>query len=78
MASFDVRVVNDDQEGIRGARVVLGFTSVLMGMTDEKYTDSDGYAEFDRYDEGEVEVFVDGSSYGNYLYENDGGITITI
>lgn len=78
MASFDVHVVNDDQEGIKGIRVVLGFTSVLRGMTAVEYTDSDGHAEFDGYDEGEVEVFVDGSSYGNYFYEDGGGITITI
>lgn len=77
MASFSVRVVDDDQKPISGARVVLGFTSVLRGMTTEDYTDSDGYAYFDGYDEGDMEVFVRGSSYGTYYYGNGDSITIT-
>lgn len=74
---FDVHVVNDDGDGIEGVRVVLGFTDILRGMTSTEYTDSDGHAEFDGYDEGEVEVFVDGSSCGTYQYEDGGGITVT-
>jgi hypothetical protein len=77
MASFSVRVVDDDQEGLKGVRVALSFTSILRGMTAEEYTDSDGYAEFDGYDEGDVEVFIGGSSYGTYKYEDGGSITIT-
>ncbi|PIR89823.1 hypothetical protein COU04_01470 [bacterium (Candidatus Gribaldobacteria) CG10_big_fil_rev_8_21_14_0_10_33_41] len=78
MASFSVRVVNDEQEGISGSRVVLEFTSILRGVTGEEYTDSDGYAYFDDYDEGEVEVFIDGSSYGTYEYRDGESITITL
>lgn len=74
---FDVHVVNDEGDGIEGVRVVLGFTSILRGMTAEEYTDSDGHAEFDGYDEGEVEVYVDGASYGRYRYEDGGGISIS-
>ena len=75
--AFDVHAVNDEGDGVQGVRVVLGFTSILRGMTAEEYTDSDGHAEFDGYDEGEIEVFVGGSSYGTYRYEDGGGITIT-
>jgi len=78
MASFSVRVVDDEQEPISGARVVLGFTSILRGMTAEEYTDSEGYAYFGGYDEGEVEVFIRGSSYGDYSYRDGDSITITI
>ncbi len=74
---FDVRVVNAKGRGIQGVRVVLEFTSRLRGMTAAEYTDSDGYAEFDRYDEGEVKVYIDKSSYGTYRYEDGGSITIT-
>jgi len=78
MAFFDVHVVNEEQEGLSGRRVVLSFTSILRGMTAEEYTDDDGHAEFDGYEEGEVEVFVDGTSCGTYKYEDGGGITITV
>lgn len=78
MASFSVRVVDEDQEPIEGATVVLGFTSLIRGMTHSEYSDSDGYAYFNNFDEGEVEVFIRGSNYGSYYYENDGSITITI
>jgi hypothetical protein len=77
MASFEVRVVNDDQEGVESVRVVLEFTSLLRGMSSEEYTDSDGSAYFDDYDEGEIKVYLDGSNYGTYHYEDGGCITIT-
>lgn len=77
MAQFDVHVVDAEQEGMSGIRVVLDFTGILRGITAKEYTDAYGHAEFDNYDEGEVEVFVDGSSYGNYFYEDGGSITIT-
>jgi len=78
MASFSVRVLDEEQEPISGARVVLGFKSITRGMTAEEYTDSDGYAYFDEYDEGEVEVFVRGASYGTYYYRDGDSITITV
>jgi hypothetical protein len=77
MASFTVRVVNDDQEGVSGVRVRLEFTSVLRGMSTEEHTDGDGYANFDGYDEGEIQVYLDGSSYGNYQYSDGEEITVT-
>lgn len=78
MASFSVRVVDDEQEAIGGAHVVLGFTGPLRGMTAEDYTNSDGYAYFDGYEESEVEVFIGGSSHGTYYYRDGDSITITL
>ena len=77
MASFEVRVVDDDQEGLKGVRVKLEFLSLTRGMSAAEYTDSDGSAYFDGYDEGDIEVYIDGSSYGKYYYEDGGSITIT-
>ena len=74
--AFDVRVVNHEGKGVRGARVVLGFTSILRGMTKYISTDSGGHAQFDGYDEREVEVFIDGSSYGRFQYHDGGGVTV--
>ena len=74
---FDVHVVNDEGDGIEGVRVVLGFTSILRGMTSTEYTDSYGHVEFDGYEDGSVEVYVEGSSYGTYQYEDGGSITIS-
>ena len=74
---FSVRVVDDDQKGVSGIRVTLEFTDVLRGMSSEVYTDDDGYAEFDGYADGEVVVYVDGSSAGTYQYEDGGSVTIT-
>lgn len=78
MSSFSVRVVNDEQRPISGARVVLIFTDPLRGKTGEEYTDSDGFAYFDNYDEGEVEVFIRGVSYGKSYYKYCESVTITI
>ncbi len=76
MASFSVRVVDDEHIPIQGVQVVLSFIATTRGMTVEGYTDSDGYANFVGYDEGEAEVFVSDFSYGTH-YLNDGE-TITI
>lgn len=75
---FSIRVVNDEQEGVNGMRVTLGFSGLTRGMSTEVYTDSDGLAEFSGYDEGDVEVYVDGSSYGTYQYDDGASITITM
>lgn len=77
MASFTVQVVNDEQSGVGSARVVLSFTSPIRGMTAEEYTDPSGHAYFDGYEEGEVQVLIDGSSYGDYSYRDGDSITIT-
>ena len=77
MASFEVRVVNDDQQGLRGVRVSLSFTSLLRGKTAAESTDSDGSASFAGYEEGEVTVYIDGRDYGTYSYRDGECITIT-
>lgn len=77
MASFSVRVVNDEEEGVEGVRVVLSFTDPLRAQTDAERTDEDGYAEFSGYEEGEVRVFLDGSDCGTYDYDDGGSITVS-
>jgi hypothetical protein len=48
-------------------------------MTDPEYTTgSDGEADFDGYDDGEVEVFLDGRSYGTQNYSNGDSVDITL
>jgi hypothetical protein len=56
MAFFSLRVVDDEQEAISGAHVILRFTSFLRGMAAEDYTNADGFAHFDGCEEREVEV----------------------
>ena len=76
MASHEIRVVNDDQRGISGVEVGIEFTSIARGMAHER-TDSDGSAYFDDYDEGDMNVYLDGSSYGRYYFSDGGCTTIT-
>ena len=76
--SFDVHVVNDEQEGVDGAKVMLSFTSVLRGVSGTEYTDEDGHAEFDGFEDGEITVYVNGTGYGTYSYEDGDSVTITI
>ncbi len=77
MASFEVQVVNDNQDGISGVRVRLEFTSRTRAMSAEEYTGSDGTANFSDYEEGEINVYVDGSNEGTHDYRDGGSITIT-
>jgi hypothetical protein len=46
-------------------------------MSDDVYTDDQGYAEFSGYDNGEVDVYVDGSNVGTYSYADGDSITVT-
>ncbi len=77
MASFEVRVVNNDQDRLNGVRVRLGFKGLTRGMSSEEHTDSDGSAYFSGYEEGDITVYIDGRDYGTYYYEDGGSITIT-
>ena len=77
MASFEVRVVNDDQKGLGGVRVRLSFKGLTRGIAPEEYTDSDGSAYFDDYEKGDITVYIDGRDYGSYYCEDGGSITIT-
>ncbi len=73
---FDVHVVDEDELGIEGVRVVLSFRGATRGQTDAVYTDADGHAEFDGYEDGAIEVYLNGDGYGRYDYEDGAGITI--
>jgi len=77
MASFEVRVVNDDEKGLSGVRVRLSFKGLTRGIAPEEYTDSDGSAYFIGYEEGDIAVYIDGRDCGSYYYEDGGSITIT-
>ena len=77
MPAFEIRVVDRDQKGIRGARVRLEFMSLARGMSATETTDSDGLAYFESYDEGKIRVYIDGSNRGEYYYRYGDSITIT-
>lgn len=90
--AFTVKVMrsadsSDDEEEdspsgekpVVGARVVLEFTDPTRGMSNPEYTtDSDGCAEFDGYDNGNINVYVDGNNEGNYEYRDGDEISITL
>jgi len=74
---FTIRVVDDEDEGIGGVRVKVSFLDRLKGKAiAEQKTDSDGYADFEGDEEGEIEVFLNGTSYGTYEYAEGDEITI--
>lgn len=75
---FTVRVIDDDQDPVEGARVMISFTSMLRGHSTTEYTDSEGRAEFSDYEDGEINVFVNGDNVGTHYYKDDDEITITI
>ena len=75
MSTFTIRVVDDEDEGIGGVRVRVSFLDSNRSDSDAK-TDSDGYADFDGDDEGEIEVFLNGTNYGSYEYSEGDEITI--
>jgi len=74
--SFEVRIVNDDDEGLEGVRVSLEFTDLSRGMSDDEYTDSEGSAFFEGFDEGPVRIYINGHNYGEFLYEDGACITL--
>ncbi len=75
--SFEVRVVDDDGDGVRGVRVVLSFTDPTRGQSNAEHTDSDGCAEFSGYEDGEIKVFLDGANAGTFDYRDGDSITVT-
>jgi hypothetical protein len=75
--AFVVRVVDDEDEALEGVRVVLSFTETTRGQTDPLRTDSEGCAEFDGYEDGEVKVFLDGEDCATCDYVDGDEITVT-
>ena len=69
---------SDDLKPVVGARVVLEFTEFDRGMSNPESTDSDGCAEFSGYDDGNINVYVDGNDEGNYEYRDGDEVSITI
>jgi len=78
MASFKVRVVNEDDKAIENARVRLEFTGLTRGMSGEQHTDADGIAHFDGYEEGPINIYLNGSNYGGSYYENGEQVSVWV
>ncbi len=49
----------------KGAKVVLGFTSALGGMTKAAYTDSNGTAIVEHSSSGQADIYVSGARVGS-------------
>lgn len=75
--AFEVQVLNEDEEGVEGVRVVLSFGGATRGQTEPELTDVEGFAVFDGYDDGEITVYLNGTDYGRFRYEDGEAITIT-
>lgn len=79
MASFKVKTVYESGEPAKGCRVVFAFYGLSRGNTKEKYTDSNGFAYFSNYDEGEADIIVDGTTRIRRASVNDGDtFTVTV
>ncbi len=76
-ASFTIRIVNADGDEVSGARIKLAFCGP-RGMSVTEHTGRDGRAEFSGYDEGEVEVYVDGRDQGRYSDSDRDEVTIQV
>lgn len=60
-----IHVQYGDGSKPRGARVVLGFTSLLGGMTSAVYTDDHGTAIVGHSSKGQADVYVGGTKCGS-------------
>ena len=75
--AFTITIVDDSGRGIEGLRVVLRFVEPMRGDPPTEDTDEHGHAEFEGYNEGEVQVFVDGIDCGVHNYDDGEVVTIT-
>lgn len=76
--NFSIRVVDEDGEGVEGVEVFINY-----GMTHHKdTTDEDGWVEFEKdqliHYSASGEVYIDGTSYGNYSFEDGDTESFTI
>ena len=78
MTTFSVRVVNVSQIPIEGIRVMLEFATLIRAKYRNEFTNSEGYAYFNGYEDGEVNVSVMGEKYGKYQYLSGKGITVIL
>lgn len=76
--SFLVHVVDENDEPWEGVEVALEFHGLDRGMSEDVFTDEDGMAEFEDYEEGSITVFLDGEDFGEYYYEDGTSITLML
>lgn len=65
MSYSKIHVQYRDGSKPKGAKVVLGFTGPMGGMTKPAYTDSDGVALVEHESSGNAEVYVSGKKCGS-------------
>lgn len=75
--AFTITIIDDTGRGIEGLRITLRFVEPLRGDAPTEDTDEDGRAEFEGFDEGEVQVFIDGVDCGVHNYDDGEIVTIT-
>jgi hypothetical protein len=79
---FLVRVLDRDGEPLAGVQVEILIHGFLKGGHLSQYTDSDGYASFEREadyeDSSELTIYVRGQSFGKYVIEAGTAYTITL
>lgn len=77
-----IRVTDQRQRPVHGARVSLGFTNFFSGgFTGVKYTDENGVATFERdadREGDEFELFVNGRFFDHYQYRPGRTIVVAI
>lgn len=65
MGRFSVRVMRDDGEPAEDVGVMISYLGILGG-TDEKRTDDDGWVEFHNPDEMPGTIWIHGESMGDH------------
>lgn len=78
--SFDVQVLDDDENPVEGKRVHVNFPGFLGATWLEEFTDEDGHASFETAsdDHNTVNIQVGGEWFGPYDLEDGMGYTVTI
>jgi hypothetical protein len=75
--SFRVRVVREDGLPVPDITVVLRFKAFERAVTAAEMTNGAGEADFDGYDDGPIEVFVDGNQRGDHQYRDGELLTLS-
>jgi hypothetical protein len=78
MASFSIKVINDKDMPVSGIKVSLDFPEEPFSASIFQYTDKYGFVQFFGYEKGEIEVFVNGDSFGYHYYNDGEGITLKL
>ena len=72
-----IHVSHRDGSKPKGAKVVLGFTSVLGGMTKPAYTDQYGVALVPHSSAGNADVYVSGTKVGAFHAPGETAVFVT-